>query len=430
MSGAALSVEKRVVIVGGGFAGINAAKALANKKGIRVTILDKRNHHLFQPLLYQVAMAALSPADIAVPIRSIMSRYDNVDVLLGQAQGVDFAGKNVVTDFGAVPYDYLILACGAGHSYFGHNEWEPFAPGLKSLEEATEIRRRVLTAFELAERERNPEKQRELLTFLVIGAGPTGVELAGALGEISRYTLNNDFRNIDPGRARVILIEGGPRVLPTFSVSTSEKAARALEKLGVTIWTSSIVTDIRADGISIGKESIAARTVLWAAGVQPSELNKSLGVEMDRAGRIAVDTDCSIPGHPEVLVLGDQANFSKGGLDRPLPGLAPVAMQQGRYAAKLILDEVKGRPRRPFRYVDKGIMATVGRSVGVVETGRLKFSGLFGWFTWLLVHIFYLIGFRNRMIVLIQWAWSYVTFSRGARLITSREWQSFKRKDS
>lgn len=414
---------KRVIIIGGGFAGINAAKTLGGKKGIRVTLIDRRNHHLFQPLLYQVAMAALSPADIAVPIRAILSGYKNVDVLLGNVTGIDYKAKVVKADFGDLPYDYVILACGASHSYFGHNEWEPHAPGLKSLEEATEIRRRVLTAFENAEREKDREKQRELLTFIVVGAGPTGVELAGALGEISRYTLGRDFRNIDPSRARVILIEGGPRILPTFHPSLSEKAARALESLGVTIWTSSVVTDVRADGLSIGKESIAARTIVWAAGVQPSELNKSLGVELDRGGRIIVEEDLSIKGHPEVFATGDQAHFSHK-LTQPIAGLCPAAIQEGKHAAANILADLKGKKRKPFRYLDKGTMATIGRSFGIVQTKSLKLGGFVAWLGWLFVHIFYLIGFRNRLIVFIQWAWSYVTLSRGARLITSREWRT------
>ncbi len=414
---------KRVVIIGGGFAGINAAKTLGGKKGVRVTLVDRRNHHLFQPLLYQVAMAALSPADIAVPIRAILSGYKNVDVLLGNVTGIDYKSKVVKADFGDLSYDYVILACGASHSYFGHNEWEPHAPGLKSLEEATEIRRRVLTAFEMAEREKDREKQRELLTFIVVGAGPTGVELAGALGEISRYTLGRDFRNIDPSRARVILIEGGPRILPTFHASLSEKAARALESLGVTIWTSSVVTDVRADGLSIGKESIAAKTIVWAAGVQPSELNKSLGVELDRGGRIVVEEDLSVKGFPEVFATGDQAHFSHK-LTEPVPGLCPAAIQEGKHAASNILLDLKGKKRKAFRYLDKGTMATIGRSFGIVQTKSLKLGGFIAWLGWLFVHIFYLIGFRNRLIVFIQWAWSYVTLSRGARLITSREWRT------
>jgi len=418
---------KHVVIVGGGFAGINAAKGLGNKKGVTVTLIDRRNHHLFQPLLYQVAMAALSPADIAAPIRSIVSGYKNVEVKLGNVTGIDFSEKKVKGDFGEEAYDHLILACGANHSYFGHDNWEENAPGLKSLEEALEIRRRVLLAYEQAEREKDAEIQKQLLTFVVIGAGPTGVELAGALGEISRYTLNRDFRHIDPARTRVILIEGGPRVLPTFSPKMSAQAARMLEGLGVTIWTSSIVTDVRTDGVAIGAEFIRTKNVLWAAGVQPSEINRNSGLELDRAGRIVVESDLTLKDHPDVLVLGDQAHF-KGPGGNPLPGLCPVAIQQGKFAAENILREAGGKPRRPFKYLDKGIMATIGRGNAVVETAGLKFGGFVAWLAWLFVHIFYLIGFKNRLIVFIQWAWSYFTLSRGARLITNRTWRSHEKK--
>ncbi len=413
---------KRVVIVGGGFAGLNVARGLGGREDVQVTLIDRRNHHLFQPLLYQVAMAALSPADIALPIRSILYPYENIDVMLAEVKAVDLKRRFVRTEDRELNYDYLVLACGAGHSYFGHDEWEEYAPGLKSVEEATEIRRRVLTAYERAEHESDSQVQREWLTFVVVGAGPTGVELAGALGEISRYTLARDFRKIDPKRTRVILIEGGPRVLPTFDESLSQKAARGLEKLGVTVWTNCLVTQMGSDWLAIGNETIHARTILWAAGVQPSPLNRSLGVQLGPAGRVIVGPDLSIAAHPEVFVIGDQANFSHG-LDRALPGTASYAIQEGRHVARQIGREVAGKPRQPFVPRDKGMMATIGRAFAVVQAGGIKFSGFFAWLVWLLVHIFYLIGFRNRVVVLFQWAWSYMTFRRGSRLITNREWR-------
>ncbi|MBX7056933.1 MAG: NAD(P)/FAD-dependent oxidoreductase [Leptospirales bacterium] len=420
--------NKRVLIVGGGFAGINAARNLGNLKGVHVTIIDRRNHHLFQPLLYQVAMAALSPADIATPIRAVLSGCRNVDVLLGNVTGIDLQRRIARTSFADIPYDYLILACGANQSYFGHSEWEESAPGLKSLEEATEIRRRMLIAYELAERERNPAVQKEYLTFIIVGGGPTGVELAGAIGEISRYTITRDFRHVDPRQTRVILIEGGPRILPTFDPELSARARRGLEKLGVTVWTGSVVSDVRPDGVRVGKEFVNARTVLWAAGVAPAEINQGLKLELDRAGRIMVEADLSVKGHPEVFVLGDQCNFSHG-LERPLPGLAPVAIQMGRFSARQIAADLKGKPRKNFHYVDKGTMATIGRADAVVSAGPLKLSGFLAWLGWLFVHIFFLIGFRNRVSVFLQWAYSYLSLSRGARLITSRHWRSDKRFD-
>jgi NADH dehydrogenase len=414
---------RRVVIVGGGFGGLCAAQKLAGAKGVEVTLIDRRNHHLFQPLLYQVAMAGLSPAEIAYPIRTIFSGKRNVQVLLERAVSVDLAGRKLRTDDGELPYDDLILACGARHSYFGHNEWELYAPGLKSLEEATEIRRRVLTAFELAEKEPDSDRQRKLLTFVVVGGGPTGVELAGALGEISRFTLSRDFRHIDPRRTRVILIEAGPRILPQFEEGLSQRATADLESLGVTVWTSTKVTHIDADGVDLGHETLAASTILWAAGVAPSELNKSLGVPLDRGGRVVVGKDCSIPGHPEVFVIGDQANFT-GADGKPLPGLAPVAMQQGRFVARTILDEIRGKPRREFTYLDKGQMATIGRRRAIVQYGRLRFGGFVAWLAWLFVHVLYLIGFKNRIEVMLNWGWNYFAFSRGARLIVGKDWRT------
>ena len=413
---------KRVVVVGGGFAGLNAAKRLARRKELEITVIDRHNYHLFQPLLYQVAMAGLSPGEIAVPIRSVLAKHRNVSVLMAEAKGVDLAGRKLRTEFRDIDYDYLILACGAQHSYFGHEEWEPFAPGLKTLEQATEIRRRVLLAFELAEREKSPEKIRQLLTFVVVGGGPTGVELAGALGEISRFALSRDFRHIDPRQTRVILIEAGQKVLAAFDPKLPERAKLDLENLGVTIWTGARVTGIDAEGVTLGNERLAACTVLWAAGVKPAEINASIG-EVDRAGRVLVEKDLSLPGHREVFVLGDQAAV-KG---ESLPGLAPVAIQEGRAAAAAIIADFQGRERKPFRYLDKGQIATIGRSKAVFESGGVKFGGLFAWLAWLLIHIFYLIGFKNRVIVLIQWAWSYLTFKRGAQLIVNKEWRSFQR---
>jgi NADH dehydrogenase len=419
-----MATRKKVLIVGGGFAGLNAAK-IFGKKGhdFDVTILDRHNYHLFQPLLYQVAMAGLSPGDIATPLRTELATYKNVRVLLAEAQSVDLAGRKVLTDIGPIDYDYLIMACGAQHSYFGHNEWEPFAPGLKSLEQATEIRRRVLLAFEMAEREDDPVHERQLLTFVIVGGGPTGCELAGTMGEITRFTLSRDFRHIDPRQARIILIEAGPRILPSFDPKLSQRAARDLENLGVTIWTNSRVTNIEEGAVTLGAEVLKAATILWAAGVAPAQINATLGAPLDRSGRVIVGPDLSLEKHPEVFVLGDQACFIEDG--KPLPGLAPVAMQQGRAAARTILADLKGKKREVFHYVNKGQMATIGRSRAVAESGGFKFGGFLAWLTWLLVHIYYLVGFKNRVVVLFQWVWAYATFRRGAQLIVNKEWRMF-----
>lgn len=412
----------RVVIIGGGFAGLNAAKLLGNVAGVEVTLLDRRNHHLFQPLLYQVATAGLSPADIAGPIRSILSRYRNVRVLQGEAQGFDLESQTLHTGFGDLDYDYLIVACGAHHSYFGHDDWEQFAPGLKTVEQATEIRRRVLTAFETAERTSDPQERHKYLTFVIVGGGPTGVELAGAIGEMSRFTLAKDFRNIDSKLSRVLLLEAGPRILPMFSPEQASRATRDLEKLGVQIWTSSLVTRIDADGVEVGEERIRAGTVVWAAGVEASGLGKRLGGEVDRQGRVVVEPDLTVKGHANVFVVGDLAHF-RDESGRPLPGVAPVAIQQGRYVARLIRDELQGRPREPFHFVDKGQLATIGRSRAIAEFGRFKLHGWIAWLLWLVVHVYYLTGFKNRLLVVIQWGWSYLTFRRGARLIVNKEWR-------
>jgi NADH dehydrogenase len=414
---------KRVVIVGGGFAGLRAARELARSRSpdLEIVVVDRRNHHLFQPLLYQVATAGLSPADISMPIRSILRRYKNVLVRLGEATGIDLDDRCLHVDTGDLQYDYLILAAGATHSYFGHDEWEPHAPGLKTLEQATEIRRRVLTAFELAEVCDEPNRRRELLTFVVVGGGPTGVELAGALGELSRHTLGRDFRRIDPSSTRVVLIEGGPRILPTFAPELSQAAARELERLGVTVWTDTRVTRVHEHGVDAGGESLRAATVLWAAGVRASPLNLALCVPLDPAGRVPVERDLSLRGRPEIFVVGDQARFV-GDDGQLVPGVAPAAIQEGEAAARNILHDLRGSERESFHYFDKGMMATVGRAAAVVQTGKLLTSGLLAWLTWCFVHILYLIGFRNRVLVLIQWMWSYFRYKRGARLITKPEW--------
>jgi len=419
-----LSDARRIVIVGGGFGGLNAAKKLGGVSGAQVTLLDRSNHHLFQPLLYQVAMAGLSPAEIAAPIRGLLSRFGNLRVLREEVLAVDLAARRITTASGSCEYDVLVLACGAQHAYFGHEDWEEHAPGLKTLEQATEIRRRVLTAFEDAEKERDPERKQALLTFVIVGGGPTGVELAGAIGEMSRFTLARDFREIDPKLTRVILIEAGPRILPSFSEPLASRAVRDLEQLGVQVWTDRAVTRIDEDGVEFGRERIRCATALWAAGVLPSRLGRTLGVPLDPQGRVRVEPDLSVPGHPEVFVIGDQACvIGQGG--KPLPGVAPVAMQQGRFVARAIAGDLAGRPRKPFAYADKGQMATIGRSRAVVEIGRLRFAGLPAWLLWIVVHIYYLTGFENRLLVVIQWAWSYLSFRRGARLIVGKRWRFY-----
>jgi NADH dehydrogenase len=404
-----------VVIVGGGFGGLNAARAL-RRADVRVTLIDRQNHHLFQPLLYQVATAALNPSDIASPIRRILRGQANAEVLLAEVTAVDVDGRSVVLSDGSVGYDFLIVATGATHSYFGHDEWSGPAPGLKSIEDALEIRRRVLYAFEAAEREPEPDRQAGWLTFVVVGGGPTGVELAGALIEIAHNALARDFRRIDPTRARVVLVEGTPRVLPAYEPSLSDRARAQLEALGVEVRTGALVTAIDREGVSLGPERIVARTVLWAAGVAASPRGRSLGAPLDRAGRVRVNPDLTVPGHDEVYVVGDLASFEQEG--RLVPGVAPAAMQEARHAADNILRTLRGQPRRPFRYVDKGSLATIGRAAGVADFGRVKLSGLVAWLAWLFIHIFFLIGFRNRFVVMFSWAWSYFTYDRGARLIT------------
>ena len=413
---------KRVVIVGGGFAGLNASKGLGGVRGVEVTLIDKRNHHLFQPLLYQVAMAGLSPADIAAPIRAMLAKYSNIRVLLGNVESVDVNGRIVTADIGEFPFDYLILACGASHSYFGHDDWEEFAPGLKTLEQATEIRRRVLTAFENAERALDPDERQKYLTFVVVGGGPTGVELAGAIGEMSRYTLAKDFRSINAKSTNVFLIEAGPRILPSFSALQAARATRDLEGLGVQVRASCAVTSIDAGGVTIQNERLRAGTVLWAAGVKAAPLGRQAGMECDAQGRVIVAPDLSIVGHPNVFVAGDQARHTHQS-GKPLPGTAPVAMQQGRYLARAIARDLQGETREPFRFVDKGQMATIGRSRAIIEIGSIQLGGFPAWLAWLAVHIYYLTGFEHRLLVVLQWAWSYLTFGRGARLIVGKGWR-------
>jgi NADH:ubiquinone reductase (H+-translocating) len=415
---------KRVVIVGGGFAGLNAARSLGREPGLEVTLLDRRNYHLFQPLLYQVATAGLSPADIAVPIRGLLSRFANTRVLRSEVRDVDLEAREVKTEEGVFAYDYLVLACGSRHSYFGHEEWEPYAPGLKTIEQATEIRRRVLSAFEDAEKETDPRRQRALLTFVIVGGGPTGVELAGAIGEMSRFTLARDFRRIDPKLARIVLVEAESRILPALDPTLASRAVRDLESLGAQVWTHSKVTRVDAHGVEIGGERIESCTVLWAAGVRSDELSKRLGLPLAPGGRVPVGPDLSLANHPEVFVAGDQAQApAESGKD--LPALAPVALQQGRFVAAQIRNDLAGRPRESFHYVDRGTLATIGRSRAVGEIRGFRVRGMLAWLVWLFVHVYYLIGFRNRALVVFQWAWSYFRFRRGARLIVGKEWKFY-----
>ncbi len=417
------------MIVGGGFAGLNAAKTLGNKKDIDVLLIDRRNYHLFQPLLYQVAMAGLSPAEIAAPIRTLLSKFKNIRVLLGNVENIDLKDRKVFSDVGCFEYDYLLLGCGAKHSYFGNEVWEPLAPGLKTIEQATEIRRRVLMAFERAESEADPQKRKALLTFVVVGGGPTGVELAGAIGEISRFTLSRDFKDIRSSQSRIVLIEAGNRILAGFDEKLSKRATRDLEKLGVQVWTNSRVSSITKEGVCVGDEFLSASTALWAAGVKPSSLNQKLGVSLDSGEKVEVSSDLSVPGHRRVFVMGDQA-AAKSIEGQPLPGLAPVAMQAGRHVGRCVLNDLSGKERKDFKYVDKGQMATIGRTKAVLQVGRFKATGYLAWLSWLFVHVYYLIGFKNRLFVLFQWAWSYISYSRGARLILHKEWRSYLNRES
>jgi NADH dehydrogenase len=406
----------RIVIIGAGFGGLRAARHLAHQ-AVHITLIDRRNHHTFQPLLYQVATAGLSPGEIASPIRWILRHDKRIEVLLGEVIGFDLERRNVLLPDEQVPYDYLIVAAGASHAYFGHDEWESLAPGLKTVEDALEIRRRVLLAFELAERDVAAGEPHPPLNFVVVGGGPTGVELAGTLAEIARKVLENEFRSIDPRRTRIILLEGGPRILPTYSEDLSASAEQQLRNLGVEVRTSAMVTDIQPGLVCIGQTSLPAAVTLWAAGVAASPLGRKLDVPTDRAGRVLINPDLSIPGHPEVFVIGDLASL-KDSAGKLLPGVAPVAMQQGTWAAKNILRDIQHESRENFHYRDKGSLATIGRAAAIAQFGKVHISGFIAWLAWLFIHIMFLIGFRNRMIVLIQWAWSYLTYERGARLIT------------
>lgn len=412
-----------VVIVGGGFGGLNAARELGGRP-VHVTLIDKRNFHLFQPLLYQVATGSLSPANIAAPLRWVLRRQRNVEVILGEVVGFDVASRKVILSDGEVSYDSLIVAAGSRYNYFGHDEWESRAPGLKTIEDATEIRRRVLLAFEAAERENDAGRRAEWLTFVIVGAGPTGVEMAGALAEVARHTLRQDFRHINPAEATILLVEGGNQVLSAYPTELSSKALEYLQRLGVTVVTRSVVSEVHADYIRVNRgtevETIRTRTIIWAAGVRANPLGPllatSAGAEMDRIGRVIVGPDLSIPGHPEIFVIGDLAHFVHEG--KPLPGVAPAAIQQGKHAARVLLDRLEGRSSPPFRYRDYGNMATIGRAAAVAEIRGWKFKGFIAWLLWLFVHLMQLVNFQNRVLVLVQWAWNYITFNRSSRLIT------------
>ena len=406
----------RVVVIGGGFGGLKAALGLA-KANVRVLLLDRKNHHTFQPLLYQVALAALSPADISAPIRSAVHGKKNVEVLIGNVVSFDLDRRVVHLEGGDyVVYDFLVVATGATHSYFGHDDWETLAPGLKSLEDATEIRRRVLLAFELAERQSLLDGTHRALNFVIVGGGPTGVELAGAISEIARHVLSKDFHATDPRSARVILLEGGPRVLPAYTEDLSASAQRQLEQLGVEVHTNTMVTNVELGGVWVDDRRIESAVTLWAAGVKASPLGNALGVKLDRSGRVFVNDRLNIEGHPEIFVIGDLAHFEQNGA--PVPGVAPVAIQMGQYVAKEIRRRVSDEPTQPFSYWDKGSMATIGRSKGIAQIGKIHLSGFLAWSAWLFIHLIYLIGYRNRFFVLLNWAWQYLSWQSGARLIT------------
>jgi len=410
--------DPRIVIVGAGFGGLSAAKALAGTP-FDVTVIDQHNYHLFQPLLYQVATAGLSPADIASPIRGILAPARNVNVMLGKVSGVDAARREVIAEGRRIPYDYLVLATGAQHAYFGHNDWAAHAPGLKTIDDATYIRRRILLAFENAETEADPAERARLLNFVVVGGGATGVEMAGAIAELANRALAADFRSIDPRAARIILIEAAPRLLTPFDPSLSEAARKSLEQLGVEVRLGAAVTALDAEGVSIGTERIEARTVIWGAGVMASPAGQWLDAETDRAGRAKVLPDLSVPGHPDIFVIGDTAAAMESG--KPLPGVAPVAKQQGQYVARLLIARRDGKTVPPFHYRAFGSLATIGRKRAIVEMGRFRLNGFIAWLLWSVAHIYFLIGFRNRFVVALNWLWNYVTFQRGTRLITGTE---------
>jgi len=421
-----------IVIVGAGFGGLNAALKLAHQP-VHITLIDRTNHHTFQPLLYQVATAGLSPGEIAAPIRWIMRGHRNVEVLLGEVQDFDLERRVVKIPGRDIPYDYLIVAAGASHAYFGHDEWEPLAPGLKTIEDALEIRRRVLLAFELAERQVASGGCQVQLNFVIVGGGPTGVELAGTLSEIARRALADEFNSIDPKITRIILLEGGSRLLPAYPEDLSRSAEQQLRDLGVEVHTSTMVTGVEPAAVRIGETVLPAVVILWAAGVAASPLGKKLGAPIDRAGRVLVNPDLSIPGHPEVFVIGDLASL-KDKSGQLVPGVAPAAIQQGKATARNIARELHGEPRQSFNYWNKGSLATIGRAAAIAQFGKIHISGFIAWLSWLFVHIFFLIGFRNRLIVLIQWAWSYFTYERGARLITGDQtlpsWSALQQEEA
>ena len=410
----------RVMIIGGGFGGILAAKSL-KRANVDITLIDRTNHHTFQPLLYQVATAGLAPSDITAPIRWILRNQKNTEVLMAEAREIDTSRRVVRIDdeLRELPYDYLILAPGSRHSYFGHDEWEPYAPGLKAVEDASEIRRRFLLAYEIAEKTDNPAARDEYLTFVIVGGGPTGVELAGAIPFIAKKALASEFRRVDTRRTRVVLIEAGPRILPSFPEDLAAHATRDLVDLGVEVRVNSFVTKVESDGVLVGDEKIRARTAFWAAGNKASPLGGFLGAPLDSAGRVKVNPDLSVPGHSEIFAIGDLATFPQEG--RLVPWVAPAAMQQGRFAAKSIVKDLRRQPRGTFHYFNKGDLATIGRSRAIADFGRVKFTGRLAWFLWLFVHIMYLVGFRNRIVVFIEWAYAYFTYQAGVRLITDVE---------
>lgn len=406
----------QIVIVGAGFGGLRAAKALAHLP-VQIIVIDRKNHHTFQPLLYQVATAGLSPAEIAAPIREILHRHRNIEVLLGEVMDFDLEHRKIQLHGHEIAYDYLIVAAGATHAYFGHDDWEPLAPGLKTIEDALEMRRRILLSYELAEREAALTGEHRPLNFVVVGAGPTGVELAGTLAEIARKSLPKSFRNIDPAKTRIILVEAGPSVLSAYPEDLRRSALSQLQHLGVEVRTNSAVSDVRSGQVRIGEEVLPAEVVLWAAGVSASGLGRALGAPIDKAGRVFVEPDLSLPGHREVFVIGDLATL-KDENGKPLPGVAPVAMQEGTWVARQIKADFAGKPREPFHYFDKGSLATIGRAAAIAQFGKIHISGFIAWLSWLFIHIMFLIGFRNRIVVLLQWAWSYLTYERAAWLIT------------
>ncbi len=418
----------KVGIVGAGFAGITLAQELAGASRIEVELIDRRNHHLFQPLLYQVAMAGLNPSDIAIPIRKLFAKVKNVQVLLGEVKDVNISKKQVCMDGQWRRYDKLVLACGAKHDYFGNSQWEPLAPGLKTIEQATEIRRRVLTAFEMAEKCEDDKEREAYLRFCVVGGGPTGVELAGAIREMATVTLKEDYKQADLSKTEVFLIEAGDRVLASFHPNSSKQAEKSLEELGVTVLKGEPARNLSVDGLEVGNQKIDARTTLWAAGVKPSSLVNCMQVSQHSSGRVKIEKDLSVPGHPDVFCLGDMA-YLENDTGEGLPGMAPVALQQGKHLAKNLKADLEGRDRQPFHYFDKGQMATIGRSRAVAETAGRQFSGLPAWLAWVFIHVLYLLRFRNKMFVLMQWIWGYFSFGRGARLIVQKKWRFYGGED-